>query len=70
MPAQLSRRERQIATLIAKGRDNTRIAADLTLSKRTVETHVSNILRKLDLDSRIQIVLWATDHGLTVDGTA
>jgi DNA-binding CsgD family transcriptional regulator len=70
MPAQLSRRERQIAALIARGYDNARIADELTLSKRTIETHVSNILRKLNLDSRVQIVLWATDHAITGDSTA
>jgi predicted ATPase/DNA-binding CsgD family transcriptional regulator len=70
LPAPLSRRERQVANLIAQGYDNAQIATELVLSKRTIETHVSNILRKLDLNSRVQIVLWATHHGLTVEGSA
>ena len=62
----LSRREREIAGLVATGRTNRQIAAELTLSMRTVETHVHNILGKLGLASRAQIVIWAIEHGLAV----
>jgi DNA-binding CsgD family transcriptional regulator len=51
----LSRREREVARLAAVGRTNREIAADLFLSPRTVESHVSNALRKLGLTSRAEL---------------
>jgi non-specific serine/threonine protein kinase len=62
----LSHREREIAGLVGTGRTNRQIADDLALSSRTVETHVHNILGKLGLSSRAQIVIWAIEHGLAV----
>jgi DNA-binding NarL/FixJ family response regulator len=62
----LSHREREIAGLVGTGRSNRQIADDLALSSRTVETHVHNILGKLGLASRAQIVIWAIEHGLAV----
>ena len=59
-------REREIAGLIAGGLSNGDIADKLVLSKRTVEKHVANILSKLGLTSRAQIVRWAMDHGVTL----
>jgi predicted ATPase/DNA-binding CsgD family transcriptional regulator len=64
-PDGLTVRERQIAALIGQGKTNGEIAAELVLSKRTVETHVSNILSKLGLTSRGHIMRWAIDRGLT-----
>jgi DNA-binding NarL/FixJ family response regulator len=64
-PDGLTRRECEIAALIGQGKTNGEIASDLVLSKRTVETHVSNILSKLGLSSRAQIMRWAIDHRLT-----
>ncbi len=64
-PDGLTGREREVAALIGQGKSNGEIAAELVLSKRTVETHVSNILSKLGLTSRAQIMRWAMDHGLT-----
>lgn len=61
----LSLREREIATLIGQGKTNGKIAAELVLSKRTVEKHVANILSKLDFTSRAQIMRWAMEHHLT-----
>ena len=61
----LTGREREIATLIGQGMTNGEIATELVLSKRTVETHVSNILSKLALTGRGQIMRWAIEHGLT-----
>jgi predicted ATPase/DNA-binding CsgD family transcriptional regulator len=56
----LSPREREVAILVAEGRSNAEIAEALVLSKRTVETHVTNILIKLGLERRGQIAaLWA-----------
>jgi pimeloyl-ACP methyl ester carboxylesterase/DNA-binding CsgD family transcriptional regulator len=60
----LSRREREIAALLALGRANRRIADDLTISVATVERHVANILLKLGFHSRAQVASWAVDHGL------
>jgi len=63
----LTGREREIAALIGQGMTNGEIAAELVLSKRTVETHASHILSKLGLSSRAQIIRWAMDHGLAKD---
>jgi predicted ATPase/DNA-binding CsgD family transcriptional regulator len=63
----LTGREREIAVLIAQGKTNSDIAAELFISKRTVETHASHILSKLGFSNRAQIVRWALDHGLTKD---
>jgi predicted ATPase/DNA-binding CsgD family transcriptional regulator len=61
----LTGREREVAALIGQGKTNGEIAAELFLSKRTVETHSSHILTKLGLTNRAQIIRWALDHGLT-----
>jgi ATP/maltotriose-dependent transcriptional regulator MalT len=55
----LSPREREVVDLVAAGLSNRDIAARFTLSERTVETHVRNILRKLDLSTRTQVAAWA-----------
>ncbi len=54
----LTRREREVAALVAKGRSNREIADHFVLSERTVETHVSRILTKLQLTSRTQLAAW------------
>ena len=56
--AALSRRQRQVASLIAAGLSNPAIALRLGLGRRTVDTHVRHILRKLGLRSRVQIGVW------------
>ena len=61
----LTEREREVATLIAQGRTNAEIADELVLSKRTVEKHISNLLSKLGMTNRAQIVRWTIEHGLT-----
>ncbi len=58
----LTPREREIAGLVADGLSNAAIAARLTLSERTVENHVSSILRKLDLGSRAGVAAWYVRH--------
>lgn len=63
-PAVLTRRETDVARLVAAGYSNKRIATELVISVRTAETHVDHILTKLDFTSRTQIAGWARDHGL------
>jgi DNA-binding NarL/FixJ family response regulator len=63
--AELTDREREILRLVAAGKPNKEIAAELVISERTARTHVSNILRKLGLASRTQAALWAVREGLT-----
>ena len=60
----LTDREREVLALIARGRANREIARALVLSEKTVKTHVSNILMKLDLADRTQAALWAVRHGI------
>ncbi|MET8292908.1 response regulator transcription factor [Streptomyces sp. NPDC005180] len=64
-PGSLTDREREVLGLIADGRSNREIARALVLSEKTVKTHVSNILMKLDLSDRTQAALWAVRHGIT-----
>lgn len=52
-----------MAALIGQGKSNAEIAALLVVSKRTVETYVSNVLSKLGCTSRSQIALWTRDKG-------
>jgi predicted ATPase/DNA-binding SARP family transcriptional activator/DNA-binding CsgD family transcriptional regulator len=58
----LSRREREVAVLIGRGYTNRRIAKELGITERTVETHVSKVLRKLGLGTRTQIAAWAIER--------
>ncbi len=60
----LTAREREILTLLAKGDDNQRIADESFISLKTVKTHVSNILSKLEVSDRTQAVVYAFQHGL------
>jgi DNA-binding NarL/FixJ family response regulator len=60
----LTKREREVATLIAQGKSNREIAQTLIVSEYTVASHVSNILSKLEFSSRTQIVSWAIEKGL------
>jgi predicted ATPase/DNA-binding CsgD family transcriptional regulator len=64
-PQELTGREREVVTLIARGLPNGEIANELVLSKRTVEHHIANILSKLGFTNRAQIVRWAMENGLT-----
>jgi predicted ATPase/DNA-binding SARP family transcriptional activator/DNA-binding CsgD family transcriptional regulator len=58
----LTRREREVAALVARGLSNRQIASELHLSERTIGNHVSNILRKLGLASRAQVTAWTSGH--------
>ncbi len=60
--ADLSRREEEVAALVANGLTNREIATQLYLSERTVESHVSSALRKLDVSSRAALAAWHVRH--------
>jgi non-specific serine/threonine protein kinase len=60
----LTRRERDVAVLVSRGYSNPRISAELAISRRTVEAHITAILNKLGLSSRTQLAVWAVEHRL------
>jgi predicted ATPase/DNA-binding SARP family transcriptional activator/DNA-binding CsgD family transcriptional regulator len=64
VPLTLTRREQEVAALVSQGMSNRQIAQELYLSERTIENHVSKILRKLHLTSRTEIAAWATQQRL------
>jgi DNA-binding CsgD family transcriptional regulator len=59
----LSERELEIIALVAEGLTNQEIAGTLTISKRTVDNHVSNIFTKTGAKNRVALLNWAMDHG-------
>jgi predicted ATPase/DNA-binding CsgD family transcriptional regulator len=59
-PAALTRREREVAELVARGLSNKEIASSLVIAQRTAETHVEHVLTKLGFTSRAQIASWVT----------
>lgn len=60
----LTPREREVLRLLAAGRSNEAIAAELFISQNTVRTHVQNILSKLNVHSKLEAVAFALRHGL------
>ena len=62
--SELSDREIQVLKLIANGKDNAGIAAELCISPKTVKNHISNILMKLQMENRIQAAVFAVRSGL------
>jgi DNA-binding NarL/FixJ family response regulator len=62
---QLTPREREVLRLIARGYTYKEIARELFISVKTVETHVSSVLRKLQLSTRHQLTRWAAERRLT-----
>ncbi len=61
---QLTAREREVLRYIARGYAYKEVAHELHISVKTVETHVSAVLRKLQLSSRYELTRWATDRRL------
>ena len=59
----LSKRELQIVELVAAGLTNQEISAQLAISKRTVDNHVSNVLSKTNSGNRVALVRWALQSG-------
>ena len=64
LPGGLTAREVEVLRLVASGRSNPQIAADLVLSEKTVARHLSNIFAKLDVGSRTAAAAYAFEHGL------
>ena len=60
----LTSREREVATLVARGLTNRQVATELGISERTAGNHVARILRKLALRSRAQIASWVNERQL------
>jgi len=58
-PGRLTRREQDVAALVARGQSNSQIAATLVISARTVEKHVQHIMDKLGVNTRAQIAAWS-----------
>ena len=60
----LSPREREIVACLVRGASNKEIARELSVAESTVKIHVQHILRKLELASRVQVAVWAIEHGI------
>jgi DNA-binding NarL/FixJ family response regulator len=63
-PSPLTRREREVAALVARGWTDRQVAEMLVISEGTVGVHLTNIFSKLDIKSRAQLAVWAAEHGL------
>lgn len=63
--AKLTAREREIVQCLSRGESNKEIARNLGVAESTVKIHVQNILKKLQLTSRVQVAVYAVEHGLS-----
>jgi DNA-binding NarL/FixJ family response regulator len=69
-PSLLTRKETEVAILVAQGLTNREIKDRLVVSERTVDNHVAHILAKLDFHHRTEIAVWVVENGLLVRDTA
>ena len=60
----LSRREREVTALVARGLSNREISAALVITEKTVANHIEHVMTKLGLRSRTRVAVWAIEHGL------
>jgi non-specific serine/threonine protein kinase len=67
-PDPLSHREREVSALIARGMTNREIATSLSISEKTVASHIAHIMNKLIVRSRTEIAVWAVGRGLGPSG--
>jgi DNA-binding NarL/FixJ family response regulator len=63
-PAGLTEREVEVLRLVAEGLSNKEIARILSITVRTVDFHISNILKKLDVTSRVEAAVWVKEQGV------
>ena len=68
LPSGLTGREAEVIRLVARGQSNREIAGVLSISEKTVKTHISNILGKLGLEDRTQLAIYALKNGLADPG--
>jgi DNA-binding NarL/FixJ family response regulator len=66
--ASLSERELDVVRLVAQGRSNAEIAAGLYLSEATIKSHIARILARLGLRDRVQVAVFAYEHGIVRPG--
>jgi DNA-binding NarL/FixJ family response regulator len=65
--AELSKREREVLTLVAEGLPNKLIARRLEISEKTVKTHLTSVFQRIGVSDRTQAALWARRHGIGPD---
>jgi len=63
-PGGLTEREQEVLRLVAEGLSNKEIAQKLQVTKRTAEFHMSNILKKVGMASRVEAAMWAREQGV------
>jgi len=54
----LTKREREVVKYLAQGLNNKDLALSLSISQKTIEFHITNILRKLEMNSRAEVIVW------------